>query len=438
MAMVTEAELARETMRKVSVRLIPFLFVLYIVSYLDRTNVGLAALQMNRDLGFSAAVYGFGAGIFFIGYAAFEVPSNLILARVGARRWIARIAVTWGALACAMLLVRGPRSFYGIRLLLGIAEAGYFPGIIYYLCQWFPERERGRAIARFMIAIPLSIVVGGPVGGMLLTLEGHLGLAGWQWLFLLEGVPAVILGIAALLFLTDRPADATWLSSAEREWLRSELAREQRDAAAQREPTIRKGLTNGPIWWLSLPYVIALLGWYALTLWGPLLLKDLLQVSDQRVGLTTGLIGAAGVIGMLLNGSHSDRTDERVMHSAIPLLVMAIGLALGAVLDLPAVAVTGFAVAAFGYNAFLPAFWCLPSAFVRGSAAAAAIALINSVGSLGGFIGPYALGAAKTATGSFSGGLVTLACLTALAAALIVPVRRLRALRPPMVDLRHQ
>jgi MFS transporter, ACS family, tartrate transporter len=427
--METEDAVAQSTMRKVSLRLIPFLFVLYIVSYLDRTNVGLAALQMNRDLGLSAAVYGFGAGIFFIGYAAFEVPSNLILARVGARRWIARIAITWGLLAAAMLLVRGPRSFYGLRLRLGIAEAGYFPGIIYYLCLWFPERERGRAIARFMIAIPLSIVVGGPLGGALLTLEGRLGLAGWQWLFLVEGIPAVILGVVALLYLTDRPADATWLSPAEREWLRSQLENEQRRAAEQRDEAVRKGLTSGPVWWLSLPYVLALLGWYALTLWGPLLLKELLRVSDQRVGLFTGMIGAAGVIGMLLNGSHSDRTDERVIHSAAPLLVMAIGFALGAVLDRPAVAVTGFAVAAFGYNAFLPAFWCLPSAFLRGSAAAAGIALVNSIGSLGGFAGPYALGAVKTATGSFSGGLVTLACLTGLAAALILPIRRTRALR---------
>lgn len=426
--MESDDALARETMRKVRVRLIPFLFVLYIVSYLDRTNVGLAALQMNRDLGFSATVYGFGAGIFFIGYSAFEVPSNLILARVGARRWIARIAITWGILAAAMLLVRGPRSFYGVRFLLGVAEAGYFPGIIYYLCQWFPEKERGRAIARFMIAIPLSIVIGGPVGGWLLTLEGRLGLAGWQWLFLLEGIPAVILGFVALVYLTDRPADAAWLSPAQREWLRARLEMEQVQAVARRDETVKQGLTNGPIWWLTLPYVIALLGWYALTLWGPLLLKELLRVSDQQVGLTTGVIGAAGVVGMLLNGAHSDRTDERVIHSAVPLLIMAIGFALGAALSLPILAVTGFTIAAFGYNAFLPAFWCLPASFLRGSAAAAGIALINSIGSLGGFAGPYALGAVKTATGSFSGGLVTLAALTGLAALLILPVRKARAL----------
>src|SRR6476619_5296219 len=219
-------EIERRTMRKVSLRLLPLLFLLYIASYLDRTNVGIAALQMNKAIGLSAAAYGLGAGIFFIGYALFEVPSNVILARVGARRWIARIAITWGLLSCAMLFAQGPLSFYALRFLLGIAEAGYFPGIIFYLSHWFPQRYRARAISRFMIGIPLSSMLGGPLGGMLLGLNGTLGLAGWQWLFLVEGIPAVVLGVVVWRTLLERPADATWLATHERDWLTSELSRD--------------------------------------------------------------------------------------------------------------------------------------------------------------------------------------------------------------------
>jgi ACS family tartrate transporter-like MFS transporter len=270
-------------------------------------------------------VYGLGAGIFFLGYALFEVPSNLILVRVGARRWIARIAITWGVLAAAMMLVRSAQSFYALRFLLGVAEAGYFPGIIYYLSHWFPERQRARAISRFMIGVPLTGLVGGPLGGALLALNGRLGLAGWQWLFLVEGLPAVVLGVLALGYLTERPEDAHWLAPAEREWLRERLEGEQAQRGRVSEASFRRALANPTVWWLSVPYITAVIGGLGFTLWVPVLIKELLRVSDQSVGLITGGIGLAGVAGMLLNGAHSDGTDERVLHAAAPLLVAALG-----------------------------------------------------------------------------------------------------------------
>ncbi len=424
--------LEQQTIRKVSIRLIPFLFLLYVACYLDRANVSLAALQMNQQLRFSAAAYGFGAGIFFIGYSLFGVPSNLMLARLGAHRWIACIAIAWGVVASAMVFIRTPIEFYLVRFVLGMAEAGFFPGIVFYLGEWFPARWRGRAMSRFMVAIPLSIAVGGPLGGALLSLDGRLGLPGWRWLFLLEGMPSMALGIVALLYLTDRPEDATWLSPDQRRWLRGVLSAEGlRDTNTDPggEQTIREAFASGTLWWLSLPYTLALIGGYGLALWVPRLIKEALRVSDQNVGLVTGLVGLAGVAGMLLNAADSDRTGERVLHSAVPLIIMAAGFALGAWLRHPVIAVCGFAVAYFGYNAFLPAVWCVPSLFLRGTAAATGIGLLNSIGNLGGFIGPYALGAVKTASGSFTGGLLAVAAGTMLAAALLLPIRGVCAAR---------
>ncbi len=414
------------TLRKVTRRLIPLLFLLYIVCVIDRANVGLAALQMNRDLGFSAAVYGLGAGIFFLGYSLFEVPSNLILARVGARRWIARIAVTWGVLASAMIFVRSAESFYALRLLLGVAEAGYFPGIIYYLGQWFPERQRARAMSRFMLGIPIAGIIGGPLGGALLGLDGHLGLAGWQWLFLLEGLPAVVLGVVVFAWLTDRPEDARWLTRAERGWLRARLRAEELEGGDTREASVRRALSSGAVWRLSLPYIMMGIGAYSITFWGPTIVKGLLGLSDQGVGLAVGAISFAGVIGMLANGSHSDRTGERVLHAAVPLLVAALGFAVSALVREPALAVLGLALALLGLYGFMPAFWCLPTALLRGTAAAGGIALINSIGNLGGFLGPTVLGSVKEATGSFTGSLLAMAGLSAAGALLLLWLHRAR------------
>ena len=326
-----DSDLARTTVRRVSLRLLPFLFLLFVCNYIDRTNVSIAALQMNRDLRFSASAYGLGTGIFFLGYSLFEVPSNLILARVGARRWIARIVISWGLIASAMMFVRTPAQFYLMRILLGIAEAGFFPGIVYYLSEWFPAVQRGRALARFMIAVPIAGAIGNPISAWLLGLDGWYGLAGWQWVFLLEGIPSVLIGFSVLAILTDRPAHARWLSETQREWL---VARLQRDGDASSAPHGVPPLSvlAHPIVLLSsLLYFLAMTSHYGYLFWAPTIVRDELHASSTAVGLITGGIAccAAGV--MLVVGSSSDRTGERFFHAAACLALAALGY-VGAVL----------------------------------------------------------------------------------------------------------
>jgi MFS transporter, ACS family, tartrate transporter len=420
--------LERATMRTVSLRVLPLLFVLYIAAFLDRTNVGLASLQMNRDLGLSAAAYGFGAGVFFIGYGLLEVPSNLLLAKVGARLWIARIAITWGLLACAMMFVRSAMGFYVIRFLLGAAEAGAFPGIVYYLSQWFPERQRASAMSRFMVSIPLSGAIGGPIGGALLSLSGQFGLAGWQWLFLVEGIPSILLGVAVFFLLTDRPEDARWLSPAQREWLTTRLASERAARVGMSEARVGKALVSGVVWWLAVLYLLAICAELGPIFFGPVLVADALHLGNVGVGWVMGAIGFTGVLAMLLNGAHSDHTGERVAHAAVPMLVMAAGFAVSALSHGGVMMVVGLMLASIGVNAFLPVFWCVPSVLLSGSAAAGGIALINSIGNLGGFFAPNILGFGKVATGSYTNGLITLGILALVAGLMMMPIGRARAL----------
>ncbi len=410
------------TIRKVSWRLLPLLFVLFIASFLDRTNLGVASLQMNGDLALSATAYAFGAGVFYFGYALFEVPSNLILARVGARVWIARIAITWGFAASAMTFVHGETSFYVLRFLLGLAEAGFFPGIVWYLGRWFPERERARAMSWFMIGIPLAGVIGGPVGGALLSLNGQLGLAGWKWLFLLEGVPPIVLGLIALRYLTDSPEKALWLTAEQRDWLVGEMNRERAEGAGAERADGRRSLLSGVTWLIAVVDLFALTAELGPIFFGPILVRDALALGDTGTGLVMGAIGIAGVAGMIANGAHSDRTGERLMHSVVPLIVVALGFALIAAGG-PTWTIAGLVTVAIGINAFLPAFWCIPSAMFTGTAAAAAIALINSIGNLGGYLGPTLLGKAKDATGSYATGMLILCGLALAAAAMIMGIR---------------
>lgn len=417
-----EAALRRATLRHVSWRLLPLLFALFIASFLDRTNLGIASLQMNGDLALSATAYAFGAGVFYFGYALFEVPSNLILARVGARIWIARIAITWGFAACAMTFVRGSTSFYAVRFLLGLAEAGFFPGIVWYLGRWYPERERARAMSWFMIGIPLAGAVGGPVGGALLSLNGMLGLAGWRWLFLVEGVPAILLGIVALRYLTDTPEKAAWLTAAQREWLVGEMTRERAAGASAERADVRRALLSGATWGLALIYLFALSAELGPIFFGPILVRDALGFGDAGTGLVMGAIGIAGVLGMLVNSVHSDRSGERVLHSAVPLAVVAGGFAMIAT-GRPGWTIAGLFTVTVAISAFLPPFWCIPSAMFTGVAAATAIALINSIGNLGGYLGPALLGKAKDATGGYSAGLLILGALALAAAAMILLMR---------------
>jgi len=419
---VTDA-LERATIRKVTARLLPVLFILYIAAFLDRTNVGLAALQMNAAVGMSTAAYGFGAGVFFIGYGLFEVPSNLFLARVGARRWIARIALTWGVIACSMMFVRGATSFYVLRFLLGAAEAGAFPGIVYYLGEWFPERQRARALSKFMISVPLASAIGGPLGGALLTLNGQFGLAGWQWLFLVEGIPSIVLGVIVLMVLVDRPSEASWLTNEERAWLTTRLAeeRDKRDRTA--ETSVTRALASGIVWWLALLYFLAIAAELGPIFFGPVLLADALHVDSLTVGYIMGSTGIAGVVGMLLNGAHSDRGNERIVHTAGPLFVTAIGFAVTARATNAPTLIIGLSLISFAMSAFLPVFWCVPAALLSGPAAAGGIALINSIGNLGGFVAPNIVGYGKTISGNYSGAMWILCGFAVLAGFMTLALR---------------
>lgn len=426
---VNEAEVGRATLAKVTLRLIPFMFVLYIVAFLDRVNVGFAALQMNQDLGFSDAVYGLGAGIFFIGYFVFEVPSNLIMEQIGARVWIARIMITWGIISAAMFLVSGPTSFYVLRFLLGIAEAGFFPGMILYLTYWFPARERAKAVALFMTAIPIAGVIGSPLSGWLLTLDGLAGLAGWQVMFLAEGIPAVLLGFVVLAYLPNGPDDARWLNEGERGWLRGALQRENRIKADHGEYTTRQALTNGKVWLLSAVYFGVVTSVYGVGLWLPLIIEGFSGFGDLAVGFLSAIPYVFGAIGMVLFARHSDATGERRWHVAVAAFIATAGLVLtGLVGDSITLQMAALSIAALGIYSTLATFWSLPTAFLSGTAAAAGIALVNSVGNLGGFVGPYAVGYLSEATGSSYAGMLFLAVLILLAGLLALAVRHQRSL----------
>jgi ACS family tartrate transporter-like MFS transporter len=415
---------AATAVARVSRHLIPFLFLLYILNFLDRVNVGFAALEMNRDLGFGPAVYGFGAGVFFLGYCLFEVPSNLVLYRTGARLWIARIMVTWGLAASAMMLVNSPWSFYVLRFLLGVAEAGFFPGIIFYLTYWYPARDRARAYAWFLAAIPISGIIGGPISGALLGLDGLLGLRGWQWLFLLEGIPSVIVGLLVLALLPDRPRDARWLRPAERAWLESALDAERAHPGAGHGVSLRMTLGNPIVWWLGATYFLLVVALYGFALWLPQLIKATGEFTNLEVGVITAIPYAAAAAGMVLVGRRSDRTGERHLHLALPALAGALGFIAVTRIGSTGPLVAALSLTAFGVLGWLGPFWALPTAFLKEQAAAGGIALINSMGAVGGFVGPYLLGVVKQRTGSFTIGLLMLAGALVAAVAIVMGLRR--------------
>jgi ACS family tartrate transporter-like MFS transporter len=407
-------------MAKVRWRLIPFLFLLYIVAYLDRVNVGFAAIDMNRDLGFSAAVYGLGSGIFFLSYTLFEVPSNLILARVGVRVWIARIMFTWGLFATAMIFVNSATTFYVLRFLLGIAEAGFFPGIILYLTHWFPARERARAVGLFMTATAMAGVIGAPVSSALLQLHGTSGMHGWQWLFLIEGLPAMLLAPVVLLYMTERPADATWLTPDERAWLTREIETEQAQTA-HAHVTLRAALTSARLWIVSLPYFCIVIAFYGISFWLPQIVQGSSGYSSAMVVLLSAIPYVAATIGLAVIGAHSDQTGERRWHVAAPCLIGALGFILTTLAPpTPAYALTTLSIAAFGIFGTLGPYWTIPTAFLRGTAAAGGIALVNSVGNLGGFVGPFLVGWIRDATGGFTAGLLALAGILVVGAVLVL------------------
>lgn len=426
-ALPTSASFADATYRKVAWRLLPFLFLCYVVAYLDRVNVGFAKLQMLSDLKFSETAYGLGAGIFFIGYFIFEIPSNLILHRTGARRWIARIMVTWGILSAAMMFVTSETAFYTLRFLLGAAEAGFFPGIILYLTYWFPAKQRARIVALFMTAIAMSGVIGGPLSGWIMTsLAGVNGWAGWQWLFLIEGLPSVAMGIAVLFFLDDSIRSAKWLSPAEKDLLEREIAADQK---TQSHMSVGQTLRDPRVLLLAGLYFCFIMGLYGVSFWLPQLIKGLGVKDLASIGLLSAIPYGLAAIAMVWVGRSSDTHQERRLHLVVPALLGAAGLALAGVYgSQPVLGMLALTLGTAGVLSVLPVFWTLPTALLGGAGAAAGIALINSVGNLAGFASPYMVGAIKDATGSTTLGMYVLAASMVLGAVLsLVATRRLAA-----------
>ena len=422
-----ESDVATRARSRIAWRLLPFLFLLYVANYLDRTNLAYATLGMKGDLGLSDSVFGTASGIFFIGYFALQIPGALLVERWSARLLLAITLITWGALTALTGLVRTPTELYGARFLLGAAEAGFFPGVIVYLSHWFIYQDRGRAVARFMSAIPIGFIVGGPVAGVILGVH-WLGVVGWRWLFLLEGIPAVVLGITTLFFLPDRPGEAKWLRPDEREWIVSRLAEERAAKAGAEKMTIWQALRHPAVLILTAGLFFTYTGGYAFWFWEPTMLQRFTSWSVLRVSWFALLIFGSGLVGMLLLGWNSDRTQERRWHFAIPQLIAA--LALSAWFFLPhsnAVLVTIFTLLGFGTVAYLPSFWALPSAFLTSSAAAAAVGFINCTASIGGFFGPKIVGELSQRTGSFDRGFVFMAVCLVIASILVLLCPRERA-----------
>jgi MFS transporter, ACS family, tartrate transporter len=399
----------KRTMDKVSWRLVPFLMLCYFIAYLDRVNVGFAGATMSRDLDLTAAAFGGAAGIFFIAYFFFEVPSNLALDRFGARRWIARIMFTWGLVSGAQAFVTGEISFNIVRLLLGIAEAGFFPGIIFYLTLWFPSAYRARIVGLFMFAIPISTVIGAPISGLVLNLEGFAGLHGWQWMFILEAVPSLLMAAAVWFYLTDRPAEAQWLRADESAWLQDRLDAERRNRESIVRLTWLRSLRDPRVIAFGFVYMAINIPQYGLSFFLPQIVEAFGGLSNFETGIVTALPYAVGAIGMIVWGRHSDKTAERKFHVVIPLALIVLGLGLAAVTPSPAIKMVWLCVAGFGFFAVLPVFWTLPTALLSGTAAAAGIAAVNSIGNLGGYFGPQIFGLLRDKTGGDVAGLMFLA-----------------------------
>jgi MFS transporter, ACS family, tartrate transporter len=388
-------------------RLLPFLFLLYIVAYLDRINVSYAILQMRGQLHLSERAYGNAAGIFFLGYFLFQVPSNLVLQKAGVRRWICGLMVTWGLISCSMIFIRGPRSFYALRFLLGAAEAGFFPGMIFYMKSWFPSNARARAVAWFMTANPLAGVVGSPISGALMALRGG-GLEGWQWLFLIEGIPAIVLGALVLWILTDRPEEATWLTEPQLNWLVSTLGREsgERDISISHSMAIYRSAMFVRIGMLSLVYFAVPACMYGVTFWLPTAIRNLSSLSFFGTGVVAAIPYLVTAVAMVWVAMHSDRSGERRWHTAIPAFLAALALGVAAYAESSWVVIAGMSLAMMGAQSMSGPFWAMATSRMSGTAAG--IATINALGNLGGFFGPYIIGVTRSAGGGFRGGLLAI------------------------------
>jgi D-galactonate transporter len=417
----TNANELKATYAKIAWRLIPFLVFLFILAWLDRVNVGFAKLHMLQDLQFSEAVYGLGAGIFFIGYFLFEVPSNLLLEKIGARKTLARITILWGAASIAMAYVTTPTQFYIMRFLLGVFEAGFFPGVVLYLTYWFPAEYRARVNGLFMTSFALAGVVGGPLAGLILNgMQGVGHLANWQWLFIIEGIPSVIAGMFVLKYLPEKPVNAKWLTPHEQQAVTRALELEN-SQTGNKHLSFKDAYRNSAIWLCAAVYFCIVSGNATIAFWSPSIIKAIGINNDLMIGVLSALPFIAGTIAMVWNGAHSDKTGERRMHCAVATLIACLGLvATGMLLHNALFALIALSIASVGILAAFPVFWSIPAAFLAGTAAAGGIALINSIGNLAGFVAPYMIGSLKTSTGSLSSGLYFVAALEILASILVI------------------
>ena len=419
--------------RKMAWRVLPFLLLTYLVCIIDRLNVGLAALTMNADLGFTATIFGWGAGLFFIGYFIGEVPSNLILSRIGARIWFARIMITWGIMAVAMGFITGEASFFITRFLLGVAEAGFFPGVIYYLTLWFPAQYRGRIFGLFLIISPLNNTIAAPLGGLILKLfDGTMGYPGWRWLFIIEGLPSILLGFITLKAIIDRPSDAKWLTNVEKAYLKQTLDREAAARVETKHLNLWQTIANPKILMFAMVYTSLAIGIYGLSLWMPQLIKGMGVKDSLDIGLIMAVPYLIATICMVLWSRHSDKTGERTLHCAGGLGLAAVAMLCSAYagIEHPVLAMTAMTFVAIGMYGAQPTFWAMPTGYLTGVAAAGGIAFINSVGNLGGFIGPFAVGWLKDNAGGFQAGLTFLAaCLLIGSIVALIVGRKVERLR---------
>ena len=425
--------IAISAQRKAAWRLLPILSIGYGLAYMDRINISFASLRMNADLHFSATVYGLGAGLFFIGYALCEVPSNLLLLRFGPKRWLARIMLTWGLLATAMMFVRTPLEFYTLRMLLGVAEAGFFPGVIYYLTLWFPAAMRARAVSRFYVALPLSSVVMGSVAGWLLGLQGKLGLAGWQWLFLLEGLPAALFSFVILGLLPDGPEQAPWLTRDERSWLKGQLDADSAHAHLGHKAGVLQALLSPKVWLIGLFFFSALTCSYGYNFSAPAILQGVTGWTIGQVGYLVACFGVAGAVGMLFGGVNSDRTGDRALHCIVPCCVMAAGYLVASFARPPWLVVAALAISFVAFNSLQAPALAVPTQFLAGRAAAAGIAAMNTITMFSGFVGPYWMGVMKDRTGAYWLGLRGLMIPSLMAATAMFVLTRSLARSEPMI-----
>lgn len=423
-------ELEKRVMRKITWRLLPVMVVLMTINYLDRVNIGFAGIPMREDLGLTAKMFGMAAGIFFIGYVLFEVPSNMALAKFGARLWIARIVFTWGVVATAMAVIQGPTSLYVLRFLLGVAEAGFGPGMIFYVTLWFPAQYRARVLAAFLAAVPVSYMLGAPLSALMIE-HSHdfLGLAGWRWMFLLQGVPSILLTIVVLVFLIDSPAKAKWLNTEEKDWIVGRLEAERAPIAREAHGKgILKSVINPRVLVLGITYMGVALGIYSISFFFPQIIAEFeklygMSFSVTQIGFLAGIPYGLAAIAMILWGISSDRRNERRIHFVIPAVASAVAITLTPSMQSATLAMATVAVAAIGVHAALGVFWDIPARMLAGTAAAAGIALVNSIGQVGGFVGPYAMGWLRDATGNYNAGLYMIAGFMLLSAVAVFSLR---------------